>query len=188
MVYEMTSCEEKWNEKEWIMLARQGYEEAMTRILNHHKPFLFRLAQRFWVSYSQREELIQAGYIGLMHAVRHYDIHSDTMLLTYAVPWILGEMKRAVRMGDKAQQLSLDAEYGKSSLREQLTGEAGIHISYIDLHIAMQKLPDEEHFLLCLRYYRDLSQTETGTLMKKSQAQISRIERRALDHLREILA
>ena len=183
----MTSYEKAQNENELIILARQGNNDAMTNLLSRHRSFVFHIAQRFFCSDSQRDELIQAGYIGLIRAVRHYDICSGVKLLTYALPWILGEMKRAVHnWGGRA--ISLDSKHTETPLHEQIAGESGIHLGYIDLRIALQKLPEEERFLLCLRYYRDLSQAETAQLLRKSQAQISRIERRALDHLHELLA
>ena len=58
----------------------------------------------------------------------------------------------------------------------------------VALRMAMNELEAEEQRVVLLRYYRDMTQQETARLLGRSQAQISRIERRALDRLRTLLA
>jgi len=108
---------------------------------------------------------------------------------TYAVPWILGEIRGALRQADR-NTVSLDDSYEEEqqALLDTIAGESDIDLGRLDLRLAMQNIGYEEQKLICLRYYRDKTQAETAVLLHKSQAQISRMERHALDVLRERLS
>lgn len=56
-----------------------------------------------------------------------------------------------------------------------------------ELHDAINSLDDEAKAVLIMRYYRDLTQAQTAEAIGKSQAQVSRIEQRAIDALRQAL-
>jgi len=84
-------------ETKWINLAKNGDAEAMQALIEMHLPLIRTLSSRLRVSYIEKEVLIQAGSIGLMQAIKHYSYGMETKLTTYAVPWILGEMKKALR-------------------------------------------------------------------------------------------
>ena len=56
-----------------------------------------------------------------------------------------------------------------------------------DIRFAIDSMNQEEQKLIMLRFFRDKTQQETACLLNKSQAQISKMERRALDHLRALL-
>ena len=73
------------------------------------------------------------------------------------------------------------------SLLECLQGAGGVDLERVDLRLAMQRLPQDAQTLICLRYFRDHTQAETAQLLHRSQTQISRMERRALDQLHAIL-
>ena len=111
--------------------------------------------------------------------------------MTYAVPWILGEMKSALRqLARPAGVLSLEEERGEggASLLDVLSAGEGIDLEHVNLRLALQQLDAEEQRILCLRYFRDRTQQETACLLGRSQAQVSRMENRALDRLRTLLA
>ena len=167
-----------------VHLASLGDASAMETLRARHQPMLRLLARRLAGTGATQEELVQAGCLGLIQAVQRYDARQSVRLLTYAVPWILGEMKRALRNADR-RGISLDAEPGDNGvpLRETLPGSSGMDMDRIDLRLAMQRLPEEEQTLICLRYFRDRTQKETAELLRRSQTQVSRMERRALDRL-----
>ena len=56
------------------------------------------------------------------------------------------------------------------------------------LRLALEKLPAFEKKLIILRYFRDLSQCKTAEIMGLSQVKVSRIEKRILKSLKELLA
>ena len=81
-----------------IAMAQHGDKAAMGTLLARFQPMLWSLSRRLSSTAAiPWEELVQAGNLGLMQAVRRYDEHQDVRLITYAVPWILGEMRRTLR-------------------------------------------------------------------------------------------
>jgi len=176
-------------ESEQIALAQQGDMEAMLALMDRHLPLIGALAARLQIPYMEKDALIQAGRIGLMQAVRHYACGRETKLTTYAVSWILGEMKRAIRReASFCISLNAETETGQRSLADTLMTDKGIDIDAVDLRMAVEKLSEELRMVVCLRYFRDKTQKETALLLKKSQTQISRMERQALDRLHAQLA
>lgn len=174
-----------------IRRAQQGDREAMQALLAPHRALLVSLARRLFCPESAHAELVQAGYLGLMRAVQRYDPSRGVQLMTYAVPWILGEMKSALRqLARPAGVLSLEEERGEggASLLDVLSAGEGIDLEHVNLRLALQQLDAEEQRILCLRYFRDRTQQETACLLGRSQAQVSRMENRALDRLRTLLA
>ena len=60
-------------------------------------------------------------------------------------------------------------------------------VERIALRGALEQLPEREREVLLLRYYKGLTQTNTARVLGVSQVQISRLERRAVDRLRQVL-
>ena len=87
--------------------------------------------------------------------------------------------------------VSLQAETGADGLTLEglLTGgneEEGM-VERITLRAALEDLPERERQVLLLRYYRGMTQMNTARVLGVSQVQVSRLERRALDRLRQEL-
>lgn len=176
-------------ESKWIHLAQSGDPEAIQALIEMHRPLIGMLSLRVYTPYIERDVLIQAGCIGLMQAVMHYRQEMDVKLITYAVPWILGEMKKALRR-EAASGISLEGMTESEERRSisMLCGCEDVDLSFVDLRMALEKLGEELRLVICLRYFRDKTQKETAVLLQKSQTQISRMERRALDELHGYLA
>ncbi|MBR1780201.1 MAG: sigma-70 family RNA polymerase sigma factor [Oscillospiraceae bacterium] len=86
--------------------------------------------------------------------------------------------------------VSLSAETGEDLTLESLLGDEGMEESLVerlDLRHAIAALPERERQVICLRYYRALTQDQTARIVGVSQVQISRIERRAVGRLRQAL-
>lgn len=82
---------------------------------------------------------------------------------------------------------SLQAELGDGlSLEETLSddGAEERNLEKIALHMAMSELSERERQILQLRYFRGLTQEKTAKILKVSQVQVSRVERRAIEQLR----
>ena len=69
-----------------------------------------------------------------------------------------------------------------------LPDKNGVDLEALDVQIALSNLSEKEKRVIILRYYRDHTQKETAEILKCSQAQASRLERQALDHLRQALS
>ena len=65
--------------------------------MTRNRPLVYALAKRFSSSRVAYEELVQIGCVGLMKALNHFDLSYQVKFSTYAVPIILGEIKRFFR-------------------------------------------------------------------------------------------
>ena len=88
---------EREKELRLIAKAQRQNSDAFDELIGAYMPLIYRLAGRIGSSYSLREELIQAGRIGFMLALSKYDEGKETRLITFAMPWMIGEMKRVYR-------------------------------------------------------------------------------------------
>ena len=73
-----------------FLLAQKGNEKALARLVRKHAPLVQALAKRF----EQTQDAFQAGCIGLLQAIRGYKPGLGFAFSSYAVPKILGEMRR----------------------------------------------------------------------------------------------
>ncbi len=198
-------------------------------------------ANRFRNRGIEYEELYSAGCIGLLKAVRAFDEKRGVMFSTYAVPVILGEIKRlfrdggAVKVSRSVKELSLKV----TRLREELMLKNGSEptvsqlaqacgsdeesvVEALNVSLAPVSLtdsgddksrqidipvepPDEDiteklslrqvlgeldprdRQLICLRYYKSLTQTQTARVMDMTQVQVSRREKKILEAMRKSL-
>ena len=94
-----------------IKSAQQGDFQAKETIVNQNTGLVKSIALKFTNSGYEFEDLVQIGYIGLLKAIEKFDMGFDVMFSTYAVPMILGEIKRHLRDDGKikvSRQLKLE--------------------------------------------------------------------------------
>ncbi|MEG1857267.1 MAG: sigma-70 family RNA polymerase sigma factor [Pseudoflavonifractor sp.] len=85
---------------------------------------------------------------------------------------------------------SLQMEVGDGFTLENVLGNDGIEdgiVEQISLRSAIDSLPERERMVVLLRYFKNLTQDRTARVMGVSQVQVSRIEKRAMEHLRQTL-
>ena len=85
---------------------------------------------------------------------------------------------------------SLQMDLGEGLTLEQLVGDEGMEEGVLEklaLREAVKSLPDREGQVVALRYFRGLTQDKTARILGVSQVQVSRIERKAMARLRELL-
>ena len=63
-------------------------------LVKKHQGLVYHLVNKFHVSSFDRDDLIQAGMLGLLEAIKKYDISYNTKFSTFAVPYILGNIKK----------------------------------------------------------------------------------------------
>ena len=80
-----------------IKKAQNADKEAMTKLVNNNLGLVYNIAKRFVGRGFELEDLVQIGNIGLIKSIKKFDEKYNVMLSTYSVPFILGEIKRAVR-------------------------------------------------------------------------------------------
>ena len=83
--------------EEYIKEAINGSNEAMENIINNNQGLVWNIVARFSGRGYEKEELYQIGAIGLIKAVKRFDFSFGVKFSTYAVPYIMGEIKRFIR-------------------------------------------------------------------------------------------
>ncbi len=83
--------------EEYIKEAINGSNEAMENIINNNQGLIWNIVARFSGRGYEKEELYQIGAIGLIKAVKRFDFSFGVKFSTYAVPYIMGEIKRFIR-------------------------------------------------------------------------------------------
>lgn len=76
---------------------RLGDEHAKEEVVKDNLGLVWSIVHRFKNSYYDKEDLFQIGCIGLMKAINHFDASYGVQFSTYAVPIIMGEIKRYFR-------------------------------------------------------------------------------------------
>ena len=178
----------------------------MTRdeFIEGNLPLVHKLANRFRGRGVEYEELYAAGCVGLVKAVDRFEPERGLCFSTYAVPVILGEIRRLFRDGGSVKisrslkELSVKA----ARVRDQLSANGEPRISDIaqalgvtpeeaDIVLAVfdgsRELSGEDREILMLRYFRRKTQSETAQILGMTQVMVSRRERKLLKELREQL-
>lgn len=85
------------NKLEDILEAQSGNKEVMSKIIVDNSNLIWSIASRFKDRGYEMQDLYQIGCIGLIKSIKRFDTNFEVKLSTYAVPYILGEIKRFVR-------------------------------------------------------------------------------------------
>lgn len=234
--------------RELLVKMRQGDKSARDQLVQGNLRLVLSVIQRFNNRGEYVDDLFQVGCIGLMKAIDNFDLSQDVKFSTYAVPMIIGEIRRYLRdnnpirvsrslrdiaykalqvrdqlvarhakeptIGEIAQELNLpreevvyalDALQEPMSLFEPIYHDGGDPIFVMDqisdekhrdtewlegisIREAMQKLNDREKLILTLRFFEGRTQMEVADEIGISQAQVSRLEKAALKHMRRYIA
>jgi RNA polymerase sigma-B factor len=76
---------------------RRGDERAHAELVNRNLPLVRQLARRYSYTSEPLDDLVQVGSVGLLHALARYDPQQGSSFKAYAVPTILGELRRHFR-------------------------------------------------------------------------------------------
>lgn len=233
---------EKENEELMISL-KNGNERAREKFIVGNMRLVLSLVKRFWAKNANADDVFQAGCVGLIKAIDGFDLSVGVKFSTYAVPMILGEIKRYLRDGNSlrvsrsirdtayrvlkcrekieekeetatleriAKELNLplrevvyalDAISDPVSLYEPVYNKSGDELLLMDqlfdeknndeawteqvaLSEAIERLEEREKKILYLRYYEGKTQTEISEEVGISQAQVSRLEKNAIQEMR----
>lgn len=124
-----------------IAAAQAGDKPAMDTLLRDNTPLVWSVARRFFGRGCEPEDLFQLGCIGLLKAVRDFDLSQPVAFSTYAVPKIAGEMRRFLRDDGPVKvsrtlkerafllrqiQARLENETGQSPHLSELCRESGL--------------------------------------------------------------
>lgn len=116
----------------WEKIA-QGDKEARERYIQGNLRLVLSIIQRFSNSNENMDDLFQIGCIGLIKAVDNFDVKQEVQFSTYAVPMILGEIKRylrdynSIRVSRSVRDIAYKAIYAKENLTRQNNREPSIN-------------------------------------------------------------
>lgn len=85
------------NNEELAAEALHGDRDAMEQIVKNNERLIWSIVKRFEGRGCDREDLFQLGALGLVKAIKNFDVERGLALSTYAVPMIMGEIKRFLR-------------------------------------------------------------------------------------------
>ncbi len=236
------TAEEK---NELLRRSKNGDMRAREELISGNMRLVLSIIQRFGGRGEDADDLFQVGCIGLIKAIDNFDLDVGVKFSTYAVPMIIGEIRRYLRdnsmirvsrsQRDLAyralrvkEELSLrlsrdptDAEIAAEleaepaavtealtsittplSLYEPVFSEGGDALYLMDqisdekendeawidniaVGEAMKRLSERERSIISMRFFRGKTQMEIADEIGISQAQVSRIEKGALDRIRK---
>jgi RNA polymerase sigma-B factor len=157
---------------------------ARERAIERNLPLVRALARRFSRSPEQTDDLVQAGAIGLIKAVDGFDVTRGDDLGAYAVPTIVGELRRHQERRGSVATATFDED---ATLIAATESELGRSETRLALRGAFRLLTRRERVVVALWFYSDLTQQDFAERLGLSQAQVSRTLSAAFVKLRSAL-
>lgn len=132
--------------RELIPRAQAGDEAARGALVEGNLRLVRALVGRFASTGADLEDLYQIGCIGLLKAVDRFDLSYDVRFSTYAVPLILGEIRRylrddgLIRVSRSLKQIAQAARRAEEELRAQLGRDPGVDEVAAKLEVPVEQL------------------------------------------------
>ncbi len=233
-------------EKEKVELLkkiREGDKNARSELINGNLRLVLSVIQRFTNRGENLDDLFQVGCIGLIKAIDNFDVNQNVRFSTYAVPMIIGEIRRYLRDNNsvRVSRSLRDTAYHAMQIKERLTnenqkeptveeiakemnikkeevvmaleaivepvslyeplyndggdtiyvmdqvGDSNSDDNWIDEIVfkqSIEKLSDREKKILSMRFMQGKTQTEVAREIGISQAQVSRLEKSAINNIK----
>jgi len=110
-----------------ILAAQNGDKEALDALVEQNVGLIWNIAKRFYGRGYEPDDLFQLGSIGLLKAIKKFDTSFDVAFSTYAVPMIMGEIRRFLRDDGmiKVSRSLKDLNRKAKFVREELANELG---------------------------------------------------------------
>ena len=193
----------KEEERECLKRMAQGDQEARDQLIEHNLRLVAHIIKKYYTQNGDQDDLISIGTIGLIKGVSTFNPEKNVRLATYASRCIENEILMYFRSQRKLQ--------GELSLSDSLDGEGdGSSLSLIDVVKVDDNMLEEldardacrrvsrcvdscltrrEAHIIRLRYglggRQPLTQREVAALFSISRSYVSRIEKKALEKLRQ---
>lgn len=235
------------NNIENIIEAQNGSKEKMQQLIEENNGLIWSIVKRFNGRGYETEDLYQIGCMGFIKSIKRFDASFDVKLSTYAVPYILGEIKKFIRddgpikvsrslkelnckigelqneyISKKGREITLneivqklkvpkeeiiaaldskrpvdsietatyrDAKTDNTiNLIEKISSgkdEQNTVVNKIVISELIKDLNQRERQIIMLRYYKEKTQMQVSEILGISQVQVSRIERKILNSMKE---
>ena len=190
-------------ERELVERSMAGDLEARNRLIEHNLRLVAHIIKKYYTSAEDTEDLISIGTIGLIKGVNTYRPDKGVRLATYAARCVENEILMYFRSLKKSggdislsEALDTDSEGNSLSLMDVLSepDDMAERVSLKEACIRLREcaLEPREAEVIRLRYGLDgreaLTQRDTAARLGISRSYVSRIEKRALERLREAMA
>lgn len=191
-------------EREYLKRYKEGDREAKNVLINRNMRLVAHVIKKYQGSDYEMEDLLSVGTIGLIKAVNTYNMDKGSRLATYAAKCVENEILMLFRAGKKfSREVSIydpigtDKDGETVSLMDILETEGKEAIEQIilkqdvkDLYAAYEKeLKETEKAVIRMRYglfgSREHTQREVAKQLGISRSYVSRIEKKAIEKLRE---
>ncbi|MBO5397933.1 MAG: sigma-70 family RNA polymerase sigma factor [Clostridia bacterium] len=179
--------------------AASGNLEKMEILINQNIGLIWGIVKKFIGKGYETEDLYQIACMGFIKAIKRFDSSYKVKLSTYAVPYILGEIKKFIRddgiikisrsvkeLGFKVLMESINEENNERKIFSEFDEQSKI-IDKITIEELVENLNMRDKKIIKLRFYGEKTQTQVAKIMGISQVQVSRIEKRILKDLKEKL-
>ena len=192
----------KEKEKFYLDKAESGDKEAKDILIKHNLRLVAHVAKKY-ANYGDNDELISVGSIGLIKAVSTYNQGKGTGLATYASRCIENEILMMLRASKKhknnvslSEPIGVDKEGNELAVIDMIADDKDV-IDDVERDILMERLVEvtkecldkREYDIIKHRYGLDgngaLTQREVANMFGISRSYISRIEKKALEKIRE---
>lgn len=226
--------------KKLIEKAQMGDEKSFEELVVKNTGLIRSAVRRFLGRGVSDEDLFQLGAMGLVKAIKRFDVGFDVEFSTYAVPMILGEIRRFLRddsmikvsrsakenaavirrirreegdveLGKIAERIgisyedavfaleattppeSIEKEIFEGNTRSMTLGDMirdeknyeEDYVTRIALKNAIDSLPERERKLIVLRYFKEMTQSQTAKILNMGQVQVSRLEKKVIKQIKE---
>ena len=228
-----------------IARAQAGDDSAAEQLIKENNGLIWSVVKKFAKRGYELDDLYQIGAIGLLKCIRKFDASFDVKFSTYAIPMIIGEIKRFLRddgiikvsrpmkeIATKARYVTemLTAKLGRQPTISELAAELSISteelvvameagmdveslhatiyqgdgspiflidkvaqgqddgekiVNLLTLKQLIERLKPKERQVVILRYFQDKTQMEVAKAIGVSQVQVSRIEKKVLQVLKD---
>ena len=236
----------KKEKEELLNKIKQGDEEARQEFIYGNLRLVLSVIKRFYGRGENADDLFQVGCVGLIKSIDNFDPSQNVQFSTYAVPMIMGEIRRylrdnnSIRVSRSVRDLaykvlqckekyikennkeptieeiskelqvekeeiafSLDAIQDPISLQEPVYNDSSENIYVMDqvkdkkntdelwaenmtIRQAMKKLNSKEKEIIDRRFFEGKTQMEVANELGISQAQVSRIEKNAINRIKRL--
>jgi len=131
--------------KEEIIKAQNGNKEMMQEIIEKNNGLIWSIVKRFIGRGYETEDLYQIGCMGFIKAIQRFDLNYDVKISTYAVPYILGEIKRFIRDDGpiKVSRSIKELAIKIKEIQKEYLNKNGEEIGVVEL-AKILKIPKEE--------------------------------------------
>ena len=233
----------KVNERDLIKSVQSGSQDALEILIKNNNGLIWCIVKRFYGRGYELEDLYQIGSIGFIKAIKRFNMEYDYKLSTFAVPYIMGEIKKFIRddgmikVSRKVKELSIKIkeiekdyllrngepvtikilsnilneteenicqaiesgrqiesinevfnENGKEEKIERVIGKQDEQNKIVDKIVVndmVNKLSFRDRTIIKLRYFKEKTQVQVAKILGISQVQVSRIEKKILDDMKE---